>query len=262
MKETMIVLGLGIGVAVAAFAGIRREKADVPKTSTDAQGFAVLELFTSEGCSSCPPADELLAKIQNEYKNSPVYILAFHVDYWNHEGWKDPFSHADYTKRQRQYSRWLGVGSLYTPQLVINGASEYVGSDERHILDAITSRLGHATAPAFSMQAKVEHDQISVACEVAHVDENSELVLALVQKSGYNNVKAGENSGRRLSHVQIVKQLRRVPINTIGTQSTTLTLPDDFQAQDWEVVGFIQDLSNGHIASAGKIDLAHSDASK
>jgi hypothetical protein len=81
-------------------------------TSTDAaagKGFAVVELFTSEGCSSCPPADKLLAKIQEENAGKPVYILAFHVDYWNHQGWRDVFSEKEFTKRQYQYASWLNL---------------------------------------------------------------------------------------------------------------------------------------------------------
>src|ERR1700756_3346790 len=77
------------------------------KINAGDKGFAVIELFTSEGCSSCPPADQLVAKIEKEVKDRPVYILAYHVDYWNNSGWKDAFSSADYSKRQRDYASWL-----------------------------------------------------------------------------------------------------------------------------------------------------------
>lgn len=92
------------------------------------EGFAVVELFTSEGCSSCPPADELLADIQKETKGKNVFLLAFHVDYWDRLGWKDRFSKEQNTDRQRQYKQWLGLNVMYTPQFVINGSSEFAGN--------------------------------------------------------------------------------------------------------------------------------------
>src|SRR5580704_5223589 len=85
------------------------------KVNGDNKGFAVVELFTSEGCSSCPPADELVAKIEKESKDKPVYILAYHVDYWNRLGWKDVFSSAEYSKRQNEYAGYLHLQQIYTP---------------------------------------------------------------------------------------------------------------------------------------------------
>src|SRR5476649_2001101 len=103
---------------------------DKKTVSPENKGFAVIELFTSEGCSSCPPADALVAKVQKESADKPVYILAFHVDYWNRLGWKDAFSSAEYSYRQSQYARWLKLSSVYTPQIVVNGHTEFVGSEE------------------------------------------------------------------------------------------------------------------------------------
>src|SRR5882757_7431762 len=99
-------------------------------TSGNSKGFAVVELSTSEGCSSCPPADELVEKIQKDNKNGKIYILAFHVDYWDHQGWKDRFSDREFSNRQRQYAGWLNLQTVYTPQIVVNGTTEYVGSDQ------------------------------------------------------------------------------------------------------------------------------------
>src|SRR5471032_1935701 len=89
-------------------------------------GFVLIELFTSEGCSSCPPADELVARIQKADKDKAVYILAYHVDYWNLLGWKDQFSNAANSQRQRQYASWLKLSEVYTPQIVVNGKKEFV----------------------------------------------------------------------------------------------------------------------------------------
>jgi hypothetical protein len=114
-------------------------KKDTAKIS--GKGFAVLELFTSEGCSSCPPADELLAKIQKEAQGKDIYLLAYHVDYWDRLGWKDVFSNADYSKRQEQYGRWFNSSQIYTPQLIVNGKAEFVGSNEAAIRNAISDQL-------------------------------------------------------------------------------------------------------------------------
>src|SRR5690606_7180656 len=100
-------------------------------------GFAVVELFTSEGCSSCPPAEALVGRLAAGNRNRQLYILALHVDYWDHQGWKDRFRRAKYTARQQQYAAWMNHALVYTPQLVVNGQTQVVGSDERAVLDAI-----------------------------------------------------------------------------------------------------------------------------
>lgn len=104
-------------------------------------GFAVVELFTSEGCSSCPPADALLAQIEKESQNKPVYLLAFHVDYWNRLGWKDRFSSTKFSSRQNQYANWLNLKTVYTPQVVVNGSREFVGSEENIFRNSIKTAL-------------------------------------------------------------------------------------------------------------------------
>src|SRR5664279_1257987 len=103
-------------------------------------GFAILELFTSEGCSSCPAAEDVFAEIARE-NNKDVYILEFHVDYWDNLGWKDPFSNAVYSDRQRQYARFLALQSIYTPQAIVNGSTELVGSDKARLQKIIEEEL-------------------------------------------------------------------------------------------------------------------------
>ena len=107
------------------------------KSAGRAEGFAVVELFTSEGCSSCPSADALIARIQKENNDKPVYILALSVDYWNRLGWNDVFSDPAFTIRQRQYASWLKLSGVYTPQAVINGSTELVGSQETSMRKSI-----------------------------------------------------------------------------------------------------------------------------
>ena len=245
-------IAVGVCIMLTASISINYEKPAEPNSILNKQGFAVLELFTSEGCSSCPPAETVLKEIQQEYQNKPVYILAFHVDYWNHLGWKDQFSQAAFTERQRQYSYTLGSGSLYTPQLVINGSKEFVGSSKRAIVDEINANLNSASTEALKLNCTLQENKLTVKYEGASQNKNAELVLALVQKTAQSNVKAGENSGRSLSHIQIVRDLEHFPFEP--SRSVTMTLPANFSLKDWELIGFVQRKSNGHTILAGRFD--------
>ena len=144
-KIFIITACLGFGALVTQAFMITKDK-DALKVNTEAdKGFAVVELFTSEGCSSCPPADALVAKVQKESAGKPVYILAYHVDYWNRLGWKDAFSDAAYSARQKQYSHWIKGAEIYTPQAVINGRKEFVGSQEGTLRSTIKADLTETT---------------------------------------------------------------------------------------------------------------------
>src|ERR1700743_3380708 len=136
MKPTKIFFLLGFTAIIALSAFINLKKTAASKV-VDTKGFAVVELFTSEGCSSCPPADAVVAKLQKESAGKPIYILAYHVDYWNHLGWKDAFSDAAYSARQKDYAQYLKIEGIYTPQIVVNGKTEFVGSEEGTLHKAI-----------------------------------------------------------------------------------------------------------------------------
>ena len=114
--------------------------------TTDSNGFAIVELFTSEGCSSCPPADELMAELQQEAKDKNICLLAYHVDYWNRLGWKDQFSSNEFTKRQQKYMDWLNLYVMYTPQFIINGTTEFAGYNESALNEKVSAALSAYTA--------------------------------------------------------------------------------------------------------------------
>ncbi len=218
----------------------------------DNKGFAVVELFTSEGCSSCPPADELVARIQKESKDKPVYILAFHVDYWNRLGWKDVFSSADYSKRQGDYASYLHLQSVYTPQIVVNGKTEFVGSEEGTLRNAIKANLQKASSAQLSLNiSTIEKGQASIKYTAEGTDKNTVLQIAVLQKNAQTKVERGENAGHTLSHVQIVRKLQKVAIIGSGG-SVTVLLPQGFDAQGWEVIGFLQNTTNGAVTAAAK----------
>jgi hypothetical protein len=217
------------------------------------KGFAVIELFTSEGCSSCPPADELVARIQKEYKNQPVYILAYHVDYWNRLGWRDVFSNADYSKRQSEYARYLHISQVYTPQIVVNGQKEFVGSEEGTLRNAIRASLQKPSSAQITLSnVKAGGSKITLHYQAAGDGNNSTLLLALVEKSAQTSVKAGENKGRNLAHVQIIRQLQSTALNGGKSGDESIALPKDFNPQNWEVIALLKNTNTGEIIGATK----------
>jgi len=216
------------------------------------KGFAVIELFTSEGCSSCPAADELVADIQKENPDKQIYVLAFHVDYWDRQGWKDRFSDHQFTERQQLYSGWLKLETIYTPQVVINGATEYVGSDAPHILKAVSSGLGHDPANNLIVDCGIVGKRLTINYRATATEKGDEVLLALVQRSAQSAVRGGENAGRSLSHVQIVRQL--VHAKPDSKQPVTIDLPPDFNPKEWQLIGLVQNSHNGHITAATKFD--------
>ncbi|HVI45373.1 MAG TPA: DUF1223 domain-containing protein [Chitinophaga sp.] len=211
------------------------------------KGFAVVELFTSEGCSSCPPADELISRLQQEDVDSQLYILAFHVDYWDHQGWKDRFSDHAWSQRQQQYAAWLRVRTIYTPQLIVNGEREQIGSDAGLVGAAINQALEQPVSRKLQLEADIKGQQLIVTSNLSPVP-GTELLVALVQREAQSRVDAGENSGRKLAHVQIVRDLK-----TITGNDARFRLPRDFAPKNWELIGFVQDQRTGKITDAARV---------
>lgn len=205
-----------------------------------AQGFIVLELFTSEGCSSCPPAEELLARIQAQAGNQPIYALAYHVDYWDRLGWKDSFSSHAFSERQYYYSNFFS-GQVYTPQLVMNGTTQCIGSDASVISKTIKNELADEK-PVLNISGKIDADKVNLSYR-----GNGTPMIAFVQKKATISVKRGENEGRTLTHVQIVRELR--------PYKATMPLPTGFNTQDWEMIALLQNNRTGEITAAGRVSL-------
>lgn len=217
------------------------------QSNQDKKGFALLELYTSEGCSSCPPADELLGKIQNELKDKNVYVLSYHVDYWDKQGWKDIFSNADFTKRQYDYAKYMEKDPIYTPQVIINGKIDYVGSQETSLRNGIKSALSKPVSANLSLEASQNANSLSVNYNVEGTSKNSRLLIAVVQKEAKSNVKRGENAHRVLSHYQIVRNLQSVDLNKAKKGTALVHLPKNYNTQDFEIIGFVQDMNSGAI---------------
>lgn len=242
---------LAFFIGTTAFAQNNPDKKEV-------KGFALLELFTSEGCSSCPPADELMGKIQNEYKDSNLYVLAYHVDYWDKQGWKDIFSNPDYTQKQYEYAKFLGKEPIYTPQLIVNGKADYIASQETVVRNAIKSALSKPAVASLMLDASEINNSLSVKYTLDGASKNSRLLIAVVQKTAKSSVKRGENANRILSHYQIVHHLHTVNLNKDESGIAIVHLPKDFNNKDWEVIGFVQDRNDGIILGANKATLQQS----
>jgi len=203
------------------------------------KGFAVIELFTSEGCSSCPAADEAVIDIANEYKKN-VFIIGFHVDYWNYLGWKDAFSNASYTERQRHYAGILGLNSIYTPQIIVNGSIEFVGSNKSRLHDAINQELKKAVPSTIGISAKKNDNHTVNIAYTMKPNTNNVLNIILVQLRTQSDVKRGENSGRQLRHINIARDFKTISAgNDHGNIS--LSIPDGLTAKDCRVIAFMQD---------------------
>jgi len=229
---------------------LKRSEGPSPVKKTAGTGFAVIELFTSEGCSSCPPADKLIDQLQAQDQRGQLFILAYHVDYWDHQGWKDRFSDRQYTDRQKRYAQQLQVESIYTPQLVVNGSSEFVGSDQRSIVNTINGQLQKESTRKLKLEGSFTEKELTVRhnCEG---EVASELVLALVQRKAASKVKAGENMGKELLHVQVVRDLKYVSLR--NNSNTVFRLPKDFYKSGWELIGFVQNKESGQITDAARL---------
>lgn len=234
--------------AACGYVGNRQRLEALQQENSDG-GFAVVELFTSEGCSSCPPAEALVGRLAAGNRNRQLYILALHVDYWDHQGWKDRFSHAKYTARQQRYAAWMNHAMVYTPQLVVNGQTQVVGSDERAVLDAIQTATATPTQGSLSVEAmRTGGQRVEVTYAAEGGGSDATLVVALVQQSAQSAVKAGENAGRKLAHVQVVRDLQERPLRASDTLS--LRVPENMG--DGEVIAFVQQRSTGQITAAAR----------
>jgi hypothetical protein len=214
------------------------------------KGFAVVELFTSEGCSSCPPADNAVAALLKEHKNN-VYVLGYHVDYWDNLGWKDIFSDAAYTQLQRNYARAFKLSSVYTPQIVVDGTQEFVGSDKNKLNAAVNNSLQQSSNIQLSINAKAGNDQtINVSFNTNAADAN--VHIALIQLNAENKIQRGENTGATLHHVNIVRDIKT---SASANGNIALTIPADLSSKDCKVIAFTQNTNDNKITAATEVSI-------
>ncbi len=240
-------------IAVAAATGIAlntKTKSPIVKSFPPAaKSFAVLELFTSEGCSSCPSADKLLPVLMAEDSN--IIALSFHVDYWDHLGWKDAFSSAANTERQRKYAQQFRLESIYTPQLVINGQYEAVGSNKRSADASIQKVLAQTAVIEIKItDAKKEGSKLNVNCELSGEIKGANLVAAIVQKSAERKIKGGENSGAKLLHTNVVRSF--IEKTATSKMNFIMDVPSDLADDNWQLILYTQNKADFKITGAAK----------
>jgi hypothetical protein len=221
-----------------------------------ARGFAVLELFTSEGCSSCPPADEAFSTVARDAAGSalPFYVLEWHVDYWDYLGWKDPFGTRYASQRQETYAGTL-PSSVYTPQAVINGVVvAEPASDTSGVETAARRVLRSAPVAPITLDIRPELSgrSLKVRVSVQGTSPGSVLVLAVVESGLGRTPNAGENAGRKLTHSNVVRAVKEV---AAATGDAVLELPPDLDLRNSAVIGLVQDRATMRIDAAARVPL-------
>ena len=236
-------LCLALGLATAS--GCKSAEASSPQPAlregeSDGPGDAVVELFTSEGCSSCPSADVVLGQLVTATGNTHVFPLAFHVDYWNSLGWEDPFSTELATQRQRAYASSFGTSSIYTPQMIVGGTEGFVGSDSSHAAAAIGRALAQAPQAKLTISVQPgEGGSVAVQVHVEPAPSSARVRVAVVERGIVSHVLAGENLGKSLHHENVVRAFVTVPIQ--GTDvATSLEVPRAVDRRQAEVIAYVQ----------------------
>ena len=239
---------LAIAIIAIIFFVFDTKKIVYKKEPAESKGFAVIELFTSEGCSSCPSADALVSRVLNE-NNPNVYILSFHVDYWDRLGWKDSFSQAAFSERQKQYARHLSLDGVYTPQIVVNGTDQFVGSNETHLRSSInnTKSLSDLTIEA----SKTNNTSVHLSYKIAN-NQAGLLNIALIQTAASTLVKRGENGGRKLDHINIVRELKTIEA-TAKTGNIDIEIPAELRGIPFEVIAYTQQKNTFKITGASQV---------
>jgi hypothetical protein len=220
----------------------------------------LVELFTSEGCSSCPPADALLSRLGRTQSVHGAAIIALeeHVDYWDRLGWKDPFSSEAATARQGEYGEAFGGSQVYTPQMIVDGRTEFVGSSDTDALRAIRA-ASQAQKPAVQLSWDKD-DTLAIHIEPlnnAGQHDGQQLILVVAENMLHSDVKRGENAGRALEHNGVVRQL--LPLGKIDSAAAGFSSTFDVHpAREWNranlrAVVFVQERRSRHVLAAGAI---------
>lgn len=262
---------LARSAAHSAPAGLQAEgaarKSDVtpPKSATP----VIVELFTSEGCSDCPPADRLLYALEEAQPVPGAEIIALeeHVDYWDSDGWRDPFSSSQFTQRQKDYVDTFNLPTAYTPQMVVDGTVAFVGSDRNRALAAIGKA---ALAPKANLKIEEVADAKSDARDLhlrvnlaplgaANPKHGADVLLAVTEDKLESNVTRGENAGKYLRHLSVVRELRDLGrVDSAGSFSAApdLNLDGNWKRENLHVVVFVQDRSKKGILGASELSVS------
>jgi len=230
----------------------------------------IVELFTSEGCSSCPPADAMLLQLQKSQPvaGAEVIALSEHVDYWNYIGWSDPFSSAAFSARQETYAQAFRQERIYTPQMIVDGQTEFSGNSLNKAREAIAKAAGlpKADVRITIPKTKTENDNQAIRLVVSvknlppvNRGDVAEVILALTEDNLSSNVSRGENSGRKLAHTAVVREMRALggvdPATKSFDSETTVAVANGWKRDDLRVVVFAQERAHRRVLGAASVKL-------
>ncbi len=253
MRRTLIQIALSV-----ALTGIIGVWIQAKAASNSSKTPVVLELFTSEGCSSCPPADHLLQSLDEKqpFSGADLVVLSEHVDYWNSGGWVDPYSSRLFSARQRSYAEHFGLDSVYTPQVVVDGQRETVGGNAVEIRSAVEAAT-HAEKVALTLANAVrDGNRIKfhlTSADLPGAEGRVTVYVALAENKVRSNVAGGENGGRSLTHVAVVRAFSSVGTVEGGSsfsKDVTIPVPSSGGSSGFRVVAFLQNDKSHKIIGA------------
>lgn len=278
--EMKLFIGLFLIVsAVASFRLLNRHQGSSVPVSTESETFkaagpgatsVVVELFTSEGCSSCPPADEVLTKLDKTQPVQGIEVIALseHVDYWNRLGWIDPYSSAEFSTRQNQYADAFGRDSVYTPQMIVDGRDEFVGGNWNKAREAImrAARLPKAKVELLAISDSNETNKdLKLSIHISNIPQvtagdKADVLLAITESNLRSEVARGENAGRYLRHSAVVRSLTVLGNINDGQQSfeaeSIANLKVGWQQNNLRAVVFVQERGTRRILGAAASQLS------
>ena len=266
-------LFLSISVAGAMLVASTTEKRSAPVADENARTPVIVELFTSEGCSSCPPADAVLAQLEKTQpvKGAEVIALSQHVDYWNSLGWADPFSSPAFSARQGDYARAFGKDGVYTPQMIVDGRTEFPGGNRGRAGEAIAKAAQSPKAalrltPGAQGLEETKPDQMRLRVNVDGLPaisdgDDADVLLAVTESDLSVNVARGENAGRRLSHAGVVRSLKVIgSVDPRGggafAADTLVEFGKGMRRENMRAVVFVQERASRRVLAAAAMRLA------
>lgn len=266
LLATAVVIGIREQVMVAA----RDDGQNLAQSAAHSTGKrtpVIVELFTSEGCSSCPPADEILARLERTQpvEGAEIIALGEHVDYWNYIGWSDPFSAPIFSERQGAYAEAFGRDGAYTPQMVVDGQAEFVGSNWNKAVAAIANAARAPKADVRIAPARKAADTVLLQVRAnklpaAPAGETIDLLLAVTESDLSSNVTRGENAGRRLNHRTVVRYLSLLSSaeakpDALFSSETNVTLGKGWKTENLRAVAFLQERKSRRVIGAAAVKL-------
>jgi hypothetical protein len=259
-KNVLMLLWVGLLLSACGMENVKSQKradgATTQAVSTETKQAVLLELFTSEGCASCPPADKALAFLQRmqPVTNAEIITLGFHVDYWNNLGWRDEFSSAQFTDRQDAYGRMFKLEQVFTPQMVVDGKTQFVGNDTTK---AVSEILDSAKIAKAVVNLALDGNVLKVRITEIPDHRSANVLMAVTEDNLSNNVKRGENHGQKLEHSSVVRELKT--IGSIKESDKTFegggdaSIQNGWKRSNLKVVVFVQEEQGGRVIGAAQI---------